>query len=52
MVGDRLDSDIAGAKRAGLAAILVLTGSTRLEDLEGARVSPDHIIASLAELVL
>jgi glycerol-1-phosphatase len=51
MVGDRLDSDVAGAKRAGLAAILVLTGSTRQEDLEGGAVRPDYVIASLAELV-
>jgi HAD superfamily hydrolase (TIGR01450 family) len=52
MVGDRLDSDVAGARRAGLPAILVLTGSTRREDLDGAAVPPDHVIASLPELVL
>ena len=28
-IGDRLDADVAGARRAGLDSALVLTGATR-----------------------
>jgi HAD superfamily hydrolase (TIGR01450 family) len=50
VVGDNLASDIAGAKRSGLDAILVLTGTTTQGDLEQAEVQPDLVLASLAEL--
>lgn len=36
VVGDRLDTDIEGANRAGVDSLLVLTGVTRLEDLQKA----------------
>jgi HAD superfamily hydrolase (TIGR01450 family) len=49
VVGDHLDADIAGAKRAGLDAILVLTGATGRDELEWAAVQPDQVLASLAE---
>jgi phosphoglycolate/pyridoxal phosphate phosphatase family enzyme len=49
-VGDRLDTDIEGAKRAGLAAALVLTGATGLRELERARVKPDYVLASIRDL--
>jgi 4-nitrophenyl phosphatase len=47
VVGDHLISDIAGAKRAGLGAILVLTGTTSRLDLETSVLAPDHVFASL-----
>jgi glycerol-1-phosphatase len=50
VVGDSLASDIAGAKRAGLDAILVLTGAARVVELDGAEHQPDLVMASLAEL--
>ena len=50
VVGDQLLADIEGAKRAGLAAILVLTGATARTDLERAAVQPDLVLESLAEL--
>jgi glycerol-1-phosphatase len=50
VVGDNLDTDIAGAKRSGLDAILVLTGSTSEADLDGASVRPDLVLPSLAAL--
>ena len=51
VVGDRLETDIAMAGAAGLASILVLTGVTRADDPAIARWRPDHVLASLSELV-
>jgi glycerol-1-phosphatase len=50
VVGDNLASDIAGAKRAGLDAILVLTGMATRADLAAAAFQPDLVVASLADL--
>jgi NagD protein len=50
MVGDRLGTDVLMARRAGLVAILTLSGVTRPEELERAGVKPDYVIESLAEL--
>jgi glutathione S-transferase len=50
VVGDNLASDIAGAKRAGPDAILVLTGASTEADLYGAEHRPDLVVPSLAEL--
>ena len=49
VVGDHLDADISGAKRAGLDAFLVLTGATSRDELDWAAVQPDQVLASLAE---
>jgi glycerol 3-phosphatase-2 len=52
VVGDHLEADIAGGKRAGLISILVLTGTTSREDLEAVEVErPDIVLTSLADLV-
>lgn len=44
-------SDIAGGKQAGCVTILVLSGSTRAEDLAASAIKPDFVLASLAALV-
>lgn len=49
-IGDRLDTDIAGARAAGLASVLVLTGVTTQEALEQSTVQPDMVFAGLPEL--
>ena len=49
MVGDRLYTDIALGK-TGCATVLVLSGETRREDLDGSPFQPDFILANLAEL--
>jgi len=51
MVGDRIASDIDGGRAAGLATVLVLTGSSSREDAEAAQPPPDHVLDSLAGLL-
>jgi phosphoglycolate/pyridoxal phosphate phosphatase family enzyme len=51
VVGDRLETDIAMGRAAGLATILVLTGITRPGDPEIARWRPDHVLPSLDALL-
>jgi glycerol 3-phosphatase-2 len=51
IVGDNLESDIAGGKRAGLTTILVLTGTAAREDLATAEVEPDLVLPDLAALI-
>lgn len=51
MVGDRLDSDIAGARAAGLTTALVLTGSSSRAEADAASPAPDHVLDSLAGLL-
>jgi HAD superfamily hydrolase (TIGR01450 family) len=50
VVGDHLIADIEGAKRVGMAAALVLTGTTSRADLEQAVIPPDLVLESLATL--
>jgi NagD protein len=52
MVGDRPNTDVRAAKAAGLRSILVLTGSTRKEEVEKAprELAPDAIVNSIADL--
>lgn len=53
MVGDRLNTDIAFGRAGGLGTLLVLTGVTRVEELDPARsppVVPGHVIDKLGSL--
>ncbi|KAL1233830.1 Phosphoglycolate phosphatase [Trichinella pseudospiralis] len=52
MTGDTLATDIAFAKRHGLASMLVLSGNTTLEDVKNAptELSPDFYVNSLKTL--
>ena len=49
-VGDRLETDILGGQRAGVATALLLTGVTRAEDLPGAPIQPDWVFPDLLAL--
>ncbi len=51
MIGDRVSSDIAGGRAAGLATILVLSGTTSEAQAAAADPAPDHVLADLAALV-
>jgi len=50
MVGDDIESDIAGAQAHGLRTVLVRTGKFRPDAVEASRNRPDGIISSIAQL--
>jgi len=50
MVGDDLESDIAGAQALNMRTVLVRTGKFRPDTVEASRVRPDGIVSSLGML--
>lgn len=50
MLGDRLDTDVQGARNAGLLSILVLTGVTSQELLMNSSIQPDFVFLNLVDL--
>lgn len=52
VVGDRLYTDIALGAKHGVASVLVLSGETTLEDLEGSEVQPSVIVQNVGELLI
>jgi HAD superfamily hydrolase (TIGR01458 family) len=50
IVGDDLESDVAGGHQAGLRTVLLRTGKFREDELATAPVAPDVVLDSLAEL--
>jgi len=50
VIGDRLDTDIAGATGAGLTSALVLTGVSRRDEI-GERFRPDAVFDDLPDLL-
>jgi 4-nitrophenyl phosphatase len=51
MIGDRLDTDILAAHRAGLTTALVLTGVTTRSDLAGSEIVPDYVFTDLPAML-
>ena len=51
VVGDRLYTDIALGAKHGVTSVLVLSGETTLEDLEGSDVQPSVIVQNVGELL-
>ncbi len=51
VIGDRLETDIAGAHNAGLYSALVLTGASQQEDLATSPYQPDAVFADLPALL-
>jgi ribonucleotide monophosphatase NagD (HAD superfamily) len=50
VIGDRLDTDTAGAAALGWDSLLVLTGITSRSDVEGADVRPTYVGSDLSAL--
>ncbi len=50
MVGDRLYTDMEMARRAGAVGVLVLTGETKIQDVNRVDVKPDLVLPGLKEL--
>jgi HAD superfamily hydrolase (TIGR01450 family) len=52
LVGDNVESDIAGAKRMGMTSVLVLSGVTRAEDVPHIpeRLRPDYVVVGVDAL--
>jgi NagD protein len=51
MIGDRMDTDVVSGLEAGLRTILVLTGSTRPDQVERFPYRPTRVVRSIAEVV-
>jgi HAD superfamily hydrolase (TIGR01450 family) len=51
LIGDRLDTDIAGAHRLGWDSLLVLSGITKADDLPATQVAPTYVGATVAALL-
>src|SRR6478672_1845330 len=51
MVGDRMDTDVISGLEAGLRTVLVLTGSTRAEQVDRFPYRPTRVLDSVADLV-
>jgi 4-nitrophenyl phosphatase len=50
MIGDRLDTDVDGGRRAGLRTILVLSGVTTPAEAAAAVTPPDAVAPDLAHV--
>jgi len=50
MVGDRLSTDIAGGKAAGLQTIMVLSGISSRADVDAGNIKPDYIVDDIMAL--
>jgi 4-nitrophenyl phosphatase len=50
-IGDRLETDILGARNAGIKSILVLTGVTSAKDLKKSRIRPTWVVEGLPALL-
>ncbi len=51
VVGDRLDTDIAGAQKANLRSVLLLSGVTQHTEVEDSVYQPDAVFAGLPEFL-
>lgn len=49
-IGDRLETDILGAVRAGIRSLMVLSGISTLEDIDAADYAPTWVMQDIREL--
>ena len=50
MIGDRLETDITFANDGHVKSLLVLSGSSKLEDIGKTRARPDYVANSLGQI--
>jgi HAD superfamily hydrolase (TIGR01450 family) len=50
MIGDQIETDLLGARRAGVHTVLVLTGVETSETVARSKLKPDLIVGSVDEL--
>lgn len=50
MVGDDVETDVAGARGVGMRAVLVRTGKFRPDAVHASRLEPDGIVSSIAQV--
>ena len=50
MVGDRMDTDVVAGLEAGLETVLVLSGVSRIDDVDRYPYRPTRIVSSVADL--
>lgn len=50
VIGDRLETDVLGGRRAGLITIFVLSGATSRQELENSPIKPDLIFENVRQL--
>src|SRR5512133_1566382 len=51
VIGDRMDTDVKSGLEGGMHTILVLTGSTRAQDVDRYPFRPSRIVDSVADLI-
>ena len=51
IIGDRMDTDVKSGLEAGMHTVLVLTGSTRADEVERYPFRPSRVVDSIADLV-
>lgn len=51
MVGDQIETDLAGAHRAGVHTVLVLTGVETTETIRSSKIKPDLVLDNVSKLV-
>ena len=51
MIGDRMDTDVVAGLEAGMHTILVLTGLTTRDEVDGYPYRPSRIVESVADLL-
>jgi ribonucleotide monophosphatase NagD (HAD superfamily) len=49
MVGDKITTDVVGAKKAGIRSVLVQTGEFKESDLD-CDIKPDYIFGSIQDI--
>ena len=51
MVGDQLETDVAGASKAGVHTVLVLTGVETLETIKESKIKPELVVEAVDDLL-